>query len=230
MFHTKLWFYFVLGLSLITFKVEAGDVATFVDLGFSSDNKVYMFAQYGLQSKVYKAWADLFVVDIAKNNFVPNGKVSLVYNEPVVAGQDGVGALYQILSAHASLASRYEINYLRQGETLYIAPEETANEAVECRDFKTGTVYKAALVISVEGAGASLKSSFYINLERTDTNGSKKTYKVGTPQLKRSLITDYRIKRVIISPKSRSLIVVVETKKVANGDFDIRYMVEAVQL
>ena len=230
MFNTKPWFYVYVVLSLITFKVEAGDIATFVDLGFSPDNKVYMFGQYGVQSKVYKAWADLFVVDVVKNNFVPEGKASVVHNEPLVAGQDGIGALYQILAGNASLASRYGINYLRQGETLYIAPEEGVNEPVECRDFKTGTVYKAAMTISIEGAGPSLTSSFYINLERLEANGTKKNYTVGTPRLKRDLISSYRIKRIIISPKSNSLIMVIEMKKMSANDFDIRYMVEAVQL
>ncbi|MDR2151102.1 MAG: DUF2259 domain-containing protein [Spirochaetaceae bacterium] len=230
MFHSKSCFYVVLGLLFITLKVGAGDIATFVDLGFSPDNKVYMFAQYGVQSKLYKAWADIFVIDVVKNNFVPGGKASLVHNEPVIAGQDGAGALYQILASNASLANRYGINYLRQGETLYIAPEETTNAPVECRDFKTGIVYKATLVESVEGTGSSLTSSFYINLEQTSANGAKKNYKVGTPQVKRSLITAYHIKRIIISPKSNALIMVITMQKKSDNDFDIRYMVEAVHL
>jgi predicted secreted protein len=234
MFYTKAWYCTIICLMLGTFNLAAGDIASFIDLGFSPDNRTYMFAQYGVQSKERKAWADLFVVDIVKNNFVPGGRVSFVHNEPVVVGQDGAGALYQILAKNAALASRYNINYLHQGEVLYIAPEKTvpapATEMVEFRNFRTGDAYRASIVVSVEGAGAALASSFYIDLERTSSNGTKKTYKIGTPQLKRPLVSSYRIKKIIISPKSTAVIMVIEMRKPADDNFDIRYMIEAVLL
>jgi predicted secreted protein len=82
----------------------------------------------------------------------------------------------------------------------------------------------------VEGSGETLKSSFYINLETTFRNGTRKTYMVGTPQLKRSLIASYRIKKVMIAPHDGSIIFVIEMKRQADGGHDIRYMVEAARL
>jgi predicted secreted protein len=70
----------------------AGDTASFVDLGFSPDGKTYMFAQYGIESKTLKPWADLFVVDVPRNNFVNGGRLSFIGDNPAVAGQDGSGA------------------------------------------------------------------------------------------------------------------------------------------
>ena len=209
----------------------AGDIASFADLGFSPDGKTYVFAQYGVQSKTLKPWADLFIVDVPKNNFVRGGKISYVHTSPVVSGQDGSGALYSILSRNASLTERYKIDHCFQGQPLYIALEkEPEQSAIEFRDFESGAYYRANLVPTVEGSGAELKSSFYINLERTARDGSKKTYTVGTPNVKRPLVASYRIRKVMIAPRDGSMIMVIEMRKQDNGEFDIRYMVEAVRL
>jgi len=208
----------------------AGDTATFVDLGFSPDGRTYMFAQYGIQSGTLKPWADLFVVDVNQNNFVSGGRISYVHDNAVVSGQDGSGALYRIIARNAALAERYQVNYCFQGQPLYIALDNTAPSEAEFRDFESGASYRASLVSYVEGSGASLKSSFHINLERTARDGSKRTYTVGTPQLKRPLIASYRIRKVMIAPRDGSMIMVIEMKRQEGADFDIRYMVEAVRL
>jgi predicted secreted protein len=210
----------------------AGDTATFVDLGFSPDGRTYMFAQYGVQSGVLKPWADLFVVDVPRNNFVSGGKFSYIHDKPVVAGQDGSGALYRIITKNNAIADRYGVNFLFQGQPLYISLDgpSAPGETIEFRDFENGASYKAALVPSVEGSGTSLKSSFYIDLERTGKDGSRKTYTVGTPQLKRPLVASYRIRKVMIAPHDGSMILVIEMKKQNGADYDIRYMVEALRL
>ena len=214
----------------------AGDIASFVDLGFSPDGKTYMFAQYGLQSKTLRPWAELFVVDVPRNNFVSGGKLSFVYDSPAVSGQDGSGALYHLIAQNAPLAERHRLNYCFQGQPLYIAldnasPAEVSGQTpIEFRDFEGGASYQATLISNIEGSGADLKSSFFINLERTNRDGSKKSYTVGTPQLKRSLIASYRIRKVMIAPRDGSMIMVIEMKKQEGGDIAIRYMVEAVRL
>jgi predicted secreted protein len=211
----------------------AGDAASFVDLGFSPDGKIYMFAQYGVQSKTLRPWADLFAVDVPRNNFVGGGRLSYVHDSPVLAGQDGSGALYRIISRNTALADQYGVNFLRQGQPLYIALDNdppSPGESIEFRDFESGNSFRASLVPFVEGSGETLKSSFYINLENTSRNGARKTYVVGTPQLKRPLIASYRIKKVMIAPHDGSIIFVVEMKKQADGGYDIRYMVEAARL
>ena len=208
----------------------AGDTATFVDLGFSPDGKTYMFAQYGVHSTTLKPWADLFLVDVPRNNFVSGGRISYIHDSPVVYGQNGSGALYRIIARNAALAERYQIDYCFQGQPLYVALENSSPTEAEFRDFENGASYRASLSSFVEGSGASLKSSFYINLERTARDGSKKAYRVGTPQLKRPLIASYRIRRVMIAPRDGSMIMVIEMKRQEGSDFDIRYMVEALQL
>jgi predicted secreted protein len=201
----------------------AGDTASFVDLGFSPDGKTFMFAQYGVQSRTLKPWADLFVVDVPRNNFVSGGRLSYINDSPVVSGQDGSGALYRILTRNTSLAEKYQIDHCFQGQPLYVSLDNGAPaETIEFRDFESGASYQAALVSQAEGSGANLKSSFFINLERTARDGTKKVYTVGTPQLKRPLIASYRIRKVMTAPHNGSMILVIEMKKQEGGDFDIR--------
>jgi predicted secreted protein len=211
----------------------AGDSASFVDLGFSPDGRIYMFAQYGVQSETLKPWADLFVVDVPRNNFVSGGRVSYTHDSPVLAGQDGSGALYRIIARNVAMADQYGVSFLRQGQPLYIALDNDpppSGETIEFRDFESGNSYRATLVPFVEGSGESLKSSFYINLENFSSGGTRKTYTVGTPQLKRPQIASYRIKKVMIAPHDGSIIFVIEMKKRAAGSYDIRYMIEATRL
>jgi predicted secreted protein len=228
-------------LSLVIFLIGitglwAGDTATFVDLGFSPDGKTYMFGQYGVQSETLKPWADLFIVDVPQNNFVSGGRLSYVHDGSAVAGQDGSGALYRLIAQNASMAERYRINYCLQGQPLFVAinddyDSETAGQIpIVFRDFESGADYRASLISYVEGTGANLKSSFFISLERTARNGSKKSYTVGNPQIKRPLVASYRIRKVMIAPHDGSMIFLIEMKRLEGGSFNIRYMVEALRL
>lgn len=212
--------------------VHAGDSASFVDLGFSPDGNIYMFAQYGVQSGGLKPWAELFVVDVSRNDFVSGGKVSYTHDSPIVAGQDGSGALYRVIARNAALAEKYGINFPNQGQPLYIALEGDPayeGEAVEFRDFESGFSYQALLVETVSGSGAGLRSSFHIKLTRISDDGQKKTYDLGTPDLKRPYISAYRIKKALIAPHGDSLVFVIEMKRQSEGGPDIRYMVEALR-
>jgi len=115
----------------------AGDTASFVDLGFSPDGKTYMFGQYGIQSSTLKPWAELYVVDVPSNNYVPNGKVSYTQNSPIKAGQDGSGILYQLINSNSSLVNRYGVVFQNQGLPLYISRDEKPplyGEKIDFRD------------------------------------------------------------------------------------------------
>uniref|UniRef100_A0A7C3IK78 DUF2259 domain-containing protein n=1 Tax=Gracilinema caldarium TaxID=215591 RepID=A0A7C3IK78_9SPIR len=223
-----------IGLSLAG-HLWAGDGATFVDLGFSPDGRYYTFGQYGVESGSLKPWAELFLVDVPKNNFVSGGRLSYIHNAPIIQGQDGSGALYTLLAGNGPLFKKYAIDFLRQSRPLYLSMDPKAGSSdggtpIEFRDFEAGDSFTVSMVSLVEGTGENLKSSFFINLERTKADGSRKKYVVGTPQVKRPLITSYRICRVMIAPKDGSMIFVIEmTKKAVSGN-DIRYMVEALHL
>jgi predicted secreted protein len=209
----------------------AGDSAVFIDLGFSPDGKTYMFGQYGVQLPSLKPWAELFVVDMKTNEFVPNGKASYTQDNAIKAGQDGSGILYQLLGNNTNLSSRYNINFQNQGQPLYISRNENPperGETIDFRDFISGNSYRAQLIPTITGTGMNTRSSFYINLDVT-SNSQTKSYTVGTPSITRQRILSYNIKRVLIDSTGNSVIFVIEMKRAAENSFDIRYMVEAIR-
>jgi predicted secreted protein len=218
------------------FPLQAGDVATFVDLGFSPDGKVYMYAQYGVQSATLRPWAELFAVDVARNNFVAGGRLSYIHDTAAVPGQDGAGAFYRLIGRKDSLAENYGVNFLALGHLLYVALDNDAlappSNPIEFRDFSNGSSYKVTLIPQTTGSGSSLRSSFYINFEHIAKNGSRKSYVVGSPQIKRPLVTEYRICKVVLNPRQDSVILVIEQKiqSEAGSGYDIRYMVETLSL
>ena len=229
----KIIFTIFIFLILSVFSLWAGDIASFVDLGFSPDGRTYMFGQYGVLSPSLRPWAELYVVDITGNRFVPGGKVSFTQNTAILAGQDGSGVLHQLVSGNSSLASRFGINFQNQGLPLYISRDENPparGETIDFRDFVAGKTYRARLVPTITGSGQNVKSQFYIDLEVTSSNGQVKSYTVGTPNFIREKISQYNFKRVFIDASGSSVIFVIEMKRAAENGFDIRYMVEALKL
>ena len=228
--------YFFIILIIILTSVPAlwaGDSAVFVDLGFSQDGRTYMFGQYGVLSPSLRPWADLYIVDVSKNVFVQNGRVTSTQNAPIKAGQDGSGVFHQLLSGNTSLTNRYGLNFNNQGLPLYISRDESPaprGERIEFRDFLSGKSYRAQLIPTITGSGKNVSSKFHIDLETISPNGQVKTYTVGTPNFVRQQIMQYNIKRVLIDAGGGSIIFVIEMKRAADSGHDIRYMVEAVRL
>lgn len=221
------------GLLIVNVSVvKAGDTASFVDLGFSPDGSIYVFAQYGVQSGALKPWANLYIVDVARNDFVPGGRISYTHDRPIDAGQDGTGALYHLIAKNAGLIERYNVVYPHQGQPLYIAlsgdPAYDGSE-ISFRDFISGMSYRANLTEKIMGSGKEVRSSFYITLESIDNDGEVKTFTIGTPELERPSIFSYRIKKVLTAPSGNALLFVIEMKRHADNGHDVRYMIEALR-
>jgi predicted secreted protein len=213
--------------------LHAGDVASFVDLGFSENGEIYMFAQYGVDEHTLRPWSELFIVDIARNDFVRGGRISYKHDKPVALGQDGQAALLRIISHNTEIIQKYRSNFMRQGIPLFISLEDIRNsngQIIDFRDFEYGEYYSAALNPVVYGSGAGVRSSFYIRLNSRGRYGEKQARVIGAPGIKRPGVMTYSIKKVIVNPKRSAMIFVIEMT-VVNGDgADIRYMVEALNL
>jgi len=233
MFLKKIIIVIIIMLLTCVCALWAGDTAIFVDLGFSADGRTYMFGQYGVLSPSLRPWANLYVVDVGRNNFVPNGRVTFTQDAAIRAGQDGSGVFHRLVADHSSLSSRHGINFQNQGLPLYISRNErppAGGERIEFRDFLSGVSYRAHLVPTITGSGQNVSSRFQINLEATLPNGQVRNYIVGTPNFVRQRIAQYNFKRVIIDPTGGSMIFVIEMRRVAADGFDVRYMVEAIRL
>jgi len=223
-------------VSLILICVSAlwaGDVASFIDMGFSPDGRIYMFGQYGVLSPALKPWAEISIVDVPANNFVPNGRILYTHDSPIKAGQDGSGVFFKLVANNSPLTGKYNVNFQNQGLPLYISRDENppANgETIEFRDFLSGSAYKAELIPNREGSGQNVRSNFFINLESRAQNGETKNYTIGNPQIKRQKIETYNINRVLIDPRGESIIFIIEMKRVSDSGYDIRYMAEVQRL
>jgi predicted secreted protein len=192
-----------------------------------------MFAQYGVKADTLSPWADMFIVDVKRNDFIRGGRISYTHDRPIDAGQDGSGALYRLIAQNANLAERHSINYPNQGQPLYIALEGDPSyngETVVFRDFISGVLFNATLVETITGSGETLRSSFFIGREWAEYDGAETaTFVIGTPDVSRSSISSYRIKKVLIDPSGGSLIFVIEMKRETDDGYDIRYMVETLR-
>ena len=58
---------------VVPLAAAAGDIANLVNLGFSPDSSHFMFGFYGFDVQSGKPYAELFIVDTKKNNFVQGG-------------------------------------------------------------------------------------------------------------------------------------------------------------
>jgi predicted secreted protein len=219
--------------AILTGELWAGDVASFVDLGFSENGKIYMFAQYGVDEHTLRPWSELYIVDVERNDFVPGGRVSYRHDKPVALGQDGSAALLRIVSYNTGIIQRYRTNFMRQGIPLFISLEDIRNpsgQTIDFRDFEYGVYYNASLNSMLHGGGANVRSSFYILFNSLNNKGAKKTYHAGSPGIMRAGVTTYSIRKAIVNPERTSMILVIEMT-IPNGDgADIRYMVEAIRL
>jgi predicted secreted protein len=208
----------------------AGDVATFQDLGFSSDARVYVFAQYGVDERSSFPYAELFAVEVATNRFVPDGVRRAASTNPVEPGDSGIGALFNLVRDSVELLRRHRVDHTRTGRLVYILLNgaEPKHE-LEFRDFETGLRYRITLIQASRGSGASAEASFHLRVTIETAKGDTSTYTVGLPDYWRQGVKRYRIKQVTLAPDKRSLVFVIQREELDKNGDNIRYMVETLK-
>lgn len=221
------------GLALaVSFAAFAGDIAAFQNLGFSADSRYFMFGQYGVAEKGGSAYADIFIVDVPSNTFVPGTNRSLRPTTVADPASSGIGALFALFRESVPLAQKYAIDHTNTGRPLYILVDgNEPREAIEFRDFPSASSYKVSLYQSTTGSGDAVQSAFHIVLTRAVGSASQ-TYTIGLPHYARKGVKRYIIKQIALAPDEKSLVVVVEKQENNGtvGGFSARYMVETVRL
>lgn len=207
----------------------AGDIANYVNLGFSKNSDYFMFAQYGMSEK--GIYSELFTVDVRNNKFVPGGVMSREYSGTISSIEDGTGLLFmQLEDAYGKLIKKYGIEHLKKGRCLYLDSNGECNRTVGFRDFSTGYDYSVKLEQQSEKSGESVKSAFFIRLLVKKEGVSSDSYEVGNGNFFRNGVGSYKIKAVIISPDDRSMVFVIEKILQEKKGFSVRYMVETLDL
>ncbi len=208
----------------------AGDIARFVNLGFSEDSKYFMFGQYGIAEENSKPYADIFIVNIPKNNFVKSGIKHFNSQRSANPGDTGEGALFNLIEEMVKQKNHFKIDHLNTGRILFLLLNgEKPKEKIEFRDFLSGKSYTIRMIQSTFGKGKNISSSFYIDVDIVSRKTrTREHYEVGLPNYRRKGVKRYKIRKIIITPDQKSLIFVVEKEEIAKSGFNIRYMVEAL--
>ena len=212
-------------------SVFAGDAASFDAIGFSSDGRFYIFGTYGKTDRDYKAWAEIYTVDVAANEFV-KGEVFKIKPEESSSSDSGKSAYERLRASSEWKISKYNAKPSGIGKLLYIRDSESKSPTaeIEFKDFEGSTSsasYQVKLVPTVEGKGKNVASKFYINVTRRDENGDIiSTTKVGTPNFKRKGISGYQIEKIFTDNSGQSLVFVIQKIMEDSTGTSIRYMVE----
>jgi len=223
-------------LLFATLSAWAGDVAVFKNLGFSPDSRYFQFAQYGIDSNTQSPWVETYTVDVIRNRFVPGGYHRSLFPVGITLGDDGLKALLAHLEKYGPERSQWHLDYLQQGRPIYfrVTGEATSQDYdnFSVLDYKTGRTYIAHVKKSVKNQGASVSSSYYIDLEIHDKSGKVLgTYKVGNPAFWRSGVRNYTITEMILAPNDRSMVFVIEKEEDdGHGGVNLRSMVETAVL
>ena len=214
----------------------AGDAAAFVDMGISADGSTYVFGQYGKTDRKFQGYAEIYTVDIAKNDFV-NGGVFRTAPGSSTSSKSGKAVFEELQAKSNWYMKKYNLQAVDPDNLLYVRDDSKAgNSEITFKDFEGSTTersifYHIKLTKTVEGSGSALHSSFYITLEKQDENGyviSRNT--VGSPDIKRKSVTDYKIDRIFSDKSGRNLVFVVEKTVKDDTGTSIRYMVETIRL
>lgn len=212
----------------------AGDAAAFVDIGLSSDGKTYVFGEYGKTDRSFQGYAEIYTVDIEKNDFVTGG---VFRTQPSGATVSKSGkTVFDELCAKAGWALRkYDCKPAAAENLLYVREDEGKSE-FSFKDFEGSSAgqnvfYHINVVTSVEGSGPACRSSFFIALTKETESGqvlSRNT--VGNPSVKRKGVSGYKIDRIFSDKTGRNLVFVIEKTVRDDTGTSIRYMVETIRL
>ena len=212
----------------------AGDVAVFDDIGFSEDGKTYLFGQYGTTDKTFRGFAEIYAVDIESNTFITNGIYRTNATE-ATAGKSGSTVYDELKKKNSTWLSSWKASPAEISEVLYIRQynSKNAEDEIVVRDFEHSTAdnttqYTFKLVPYKEGKGASVYSSFYINVEKKDGSGKVlKKFVAGSPDVKRRGISGYAIEKIMCDKTATKFVIVVEKiSEEENAAPSVRYMVE----
>ena len=219
------------------FAVFAGDAAAFVDVGFSSDGKTYVFGEYGKTDRYFQSYAELYAVNVEKNDYV-SGEVFKTKPSAETVGFSGK-EIYDALARRAEWKlSKYSCKPVAPENILYVRDEDgkASTDEISFKDFEGSTkdneiFYHVRLIPFYEGKGQSSHSSFFISLEKKDSSGKVLSKNiVGSPDIKRKGVIGYKINRIVSDVTGHSLVFIIEKTVADETGTSIRYMVETIKL
>lgn len=232
-------------LSLIASVSFAGDAAAFSDIGFSEDGRTYIFGEYGKTDKNFQAYAEIYAVDVARNDFVSGG-VFTTKPSSATTGISGRKAYDALLQKSSPSLSKFRYSPAAPENLLYIrnvpdgkiakADEGSASNRIVFQDYERSTAdtdvfFTIQLKQTVKGKGKNVSSSYYIDMRMEDQHGKLLgSWKVGNPQYERKGVSSYQIEKIFTDPSGKSIVFVIQKTVEDESGTSIRYMVETVRI
>ncbi len=223
-------------LSIIIFcavcvTVTAGEISTFVNLGFSSDSTKFMFGIHSLSDKNAYPKAEAYIVDVISNRFINKGRESFTATRPANLGQDGLGALFTVTGRLQNVIQTSGIDHGSSGRLVYILLNgDLPKSNIAFRDFNTGNAFSVELAQSTRKVQASNESEFSLKVIVTSASSQVKTFNIGRPGFYRSNVDRYKVRQIVLSPDERSLVFVIEKELDSANGHSSHYMVETVRV
>jgi predicted secreted protein len=218
--------------SLFSVSLFAGDVAQFIDMGFSSDGFYYMFGQYGVEDSSWRGYADLYTIDVKKNDFVPAG----VFSTPpsaATAGKTGKELFDELVKKADPVIKKYALSVNNNGEALYVMSEDSGKQNIRFREFdsdkKPGQIWWEVRVNTLLDEKKNT-SSFYLIVDKNEDGAVGRRYLAGSPGVQRKDVFRYNIRRIIPDKKGVFLVFVMEKEMNASRGKSVRFMVETLAL
>jgi len=213
----------------------AGDAAAFVDMGLSADGTTYIFGEYGRTDRSFQGYAEIYAVDIAKNDFVPGG-IFRTQPSSSTATKSGKTVFDELKGKVNWALKKYAAKPAAPENLLYLRGDEDGKADFRFKDFEGSSAeqtvyYHVVLTPSVEGSGQNCRSSFFIALTKeTESGDVLSRCTVGNAGTKRKGVAAYKIDRIFSDKSGRNLVFVVEKTVIDDTGTSIRYMVETISL
>lgn len=227
-------FYTLLGAS--------GDVANFVNLGFSTNGRYFAFGQYGYSLSSSEAYGTIVTVDVVTNEFTQGSMVSEKQKYPLTPGDSGDGIFYQLIERYAAVRKRLGIDYTNRGRLLYLSSSLTEDarnsglsdggsldSSITFRDFQTSTQYSVTMKQNINNMGPNVSSTLSLDLIVQNAQGVIQRYTVGHPKFVRTGVMGYEIESIILAPGGKGLVFIIARQYYAQAKVDVRYMVETIK-
>lgn len=205
---------------IVFFALFAGDSATFINLGFSKDGKYFSFGQYGYHDGSGFPYADLFVVNVKTNSFVPQGTFRVIMEDTehtVLENSSDLHALLQAISDAQTILQQYEIKVRYLGND-FKAKDDFVELKTKQKSIISAQLHERKVPKNYDPFDGG-KTFFHISL-----NYKGKTHTLGNKNRHRKGIFAYGLSSVI---RYKSAIVCIVSKSSLGFEGpDHRYMVE----
>jgi len=200
----------------------AGDAATFASLGQSPEGRYFAFAQFGEQDGSGYPYAEIYIVDVKQNAFVPGGVIKKLWRQDAEPLPSGLHVLLELRVQTDSLFKAYDIQAYCQPEEIVASTNSERVHAQWTQD--DGRQVNVLLEQKSRGEIGAYSSSAAFQLELAKAGDA--LIRIGAIKRFRKHVIRYDLDRVLRLHENVGIIVVIRMTAMGFEGPDIRYMVE----